>query len=1513
MRRHARTLAGSIGAVLKGAALWLPAAGRYRAMRRQTVARWGAPAAIALGVLATLSPGSLQAQGLITFSASLDGSQQVPPVASPGTGGGSIVFDESTGQITVNLDWAGLLGNATAAHIHNAPAGTNGALLFDLAGVPAATTGAVPAQSFAITGAQVTDLEMGLDYMNVHSTAFPSGEIRGQLFISAVDVPGAGTTTISANLPGGNLAKNGTGTLILTGTNTYSGGTTISGGVVSINNSSALGTGDVTLGIGTELNATADATLTNTVKFAQGGISTVSAAPGATLTLGSMQLGFASAATAVFGSAGNTGVVVIGPQTGSFSGVLASTIEVAFGTLRNGAASGGLGDFSFIATTTVDAGATLDVNDFDMEVKNLQGAGSVTLGSHAATVFTVDGGSFSGIISGAGQLQKNTAGTLVLTGTNSYTAGTTINTGVLQIGNGGTTGSIVGDVVDNASLVFDRSNGSTYAGNIGGTGTVTKNGAGLLTLTGASSYSGGTTINGGVVSINNSSALGTGPIGFGTGTELNATADATLTNLVFLATTGSSTISAANGATLTFVGGINMATFGNTVFGSAGNAGVVVIGPLNAASATSFDTFEAAFGTLRNGSSALGLNFFTNQILSTTVDAGATLDLNDINLHVTTLLGAGAVTLGANAATVFKVDAGTFGGVISGAGQLDKEMAGTLVLTGTNTYTGGTTIGAGVLQIGNGGTTGSIVGDVVDNASLVFNRSNSSTYAGNIGGPGSVTKNGAGLLTLTGASSYSGGTTINGGTVRTDNASALGSGPVALNAGAALAATGALNLQSLTWNGGNVQLAPAAGDMINVTNSLTNGGAGGAIGIDITGLQKTTYTLVNFGSTNFVLGNFSATFGNLNPNVQLQSQLVLNGAPGAGNLQLVILGATASGPILQNSPPVNIPTFADFTVDGPVTTGGPADDNTIQTLTFTPGSSLLIHNTLFVTQGPVILVGGSSITLDGSLSASQLQVLLGSLLDGNGAIIGDLINAGIVSPGHSPGRIQVSGNYTQTSTGLLRIEIGGRDLSQHDLLSIGGAASLAGTLELVRLNNFKLKRHEAVTFLTASGGVNGKFATVLNSFTRDTILEPTVVYHPESVALEAVQGSFEKFARSWSLTPNQRVVAGALDRVVNDKHANSLIDYLDSRKLDKLPRDFDKIAPEELTSIFTISSSLAQVQSQNLQRRTDDIRAGSSGFNSQRFSMNGTGPAYSGSLGITTGMAGPNGNAGKESKETMIVAPEDKRWGVFLSGTGEWVSVGDTSNARGYDLSSGGFTLGVDYLFTPHLAIGLAAGYTGTASDLTGRGRVWVNGGKVGVYATAFAGGWYADAAAFGGYNSYDTRRSALRGEARSSTDGGELDVLFGTGYDFIIGGFTFGPTATFNYTYTGTGGFTESGSLAPLGIHGGNAESLRSAVGIKASCDWKIGGLLIRPEIRAGWQHEYGDAIYALDSSLTNGADGTFTVNGPRLGRDSALLGAGCAIQCSDRCSLYLYYDGDLGRKNYQSTSVTGGARYAF
>ncbi|WP_214475545.1 autotransporter-associated beta strand repeat-containing protein, partial [Mesorhizobium sp. dw_380] len=637
----------------------------------------------------------------------------------------------------------------------------------------------------------------------------------------------------------GALTVAGPGSVVLNHTNTYTGGTNIAAGALRIGASGALGTGDVTFtGSGT-LGADATATLANDIVINDGVTATFGAAAGKTLTLDG-SLGIGGSAGMKIGSATDTGTVVFAPTSVGFGQLFSNTYEVAGGTLRVGSLAFSTGFLADGVSTTVDSGATLDLNGFNTSVNTLFGGGTITTGgatlnlsggsnfagaitgAGALRVFwgtqiltgantytggtTIDtpgtlqlgnggaGGSilgdvsdngalifnrsdsytFAGTITGTGTVSQNGTGTTILTGTNTYSGGTTIAAGALQLGNGGAGGSILGDVTDNGTLIFNRSDSYTFAGTITGTGTLAQNGAGTTTLTGANTYSGGTTIAAGALRIGAGGALGTGNVTFTGNGTLGADATATLTNKVAINDGVTATFGAAAGQTLT----LNTPDFaiGNgsgIKFGSVTDTGTVVFAPAAGTftGALFTQTFEVVGGTLRGGSSALG--GLLDAGASTTINGGATLDINGFNTRVNTLLGSGTVATGG--ATLGLRGASNFAGAITGTGALDV-VSGTTTLSGTNAYTGGTTIDAGAaLQLGNGGAGGLIVGDVLDNGLLAFNRSDASTFAGAISGTGSVAQNGTGTTILTGASTYTGGTAINGGTLQLGNGGAGGS------------------------------------------------------------------------------------------------------------------------------------------------------------------------------------------------------------------------------------------------------------------------------------------------------------------------------------------------------------------------------------------------------------------------------------------------------------------------------------------------------------------------------------------------------------------------------------------------------------------------------------------------------------------------------------------------------------------------------------------------------------------
>ena len=141
----------------------------------------------------------------------------------------------------------------------------------------------------------------------------------------------------------------------------------------------------------------------------------------------------------------------------------------------------------------------------------------------------------------------------------------------------------------------------------------------------------------------------------------------------------------------------------------------------------------------------------------------------------------GPVTLAAGTSLRHSSSANqTLAGVVSGAGSLvkDSNAGSLLILAADNSYSGGTTVSAGVLQVGKGGTTGR-VGDVLDNATLSFNRSDSYSYGGIVSGSGALHQNGSGTLSLTGLSTYTGNTTVSQGTLEIASTGALGGGTYA--------------------------------------------------------------------------------------------------------------------------------------------------------------------------------------------------------------------------------------------------------------------------------------------------------------------------------------------------------------------------------------------------------------------------------------------------------------------------------------------------------------------------------------------------------------------------------------------------------------------------------------------------------------------------------------------------------------------------------------------------------------
>ncbi|ODK07928.1 AIDA autotransporter-like protein ShdA [Salmonella enterica subsp. enterica serovar Kentucky] len=597
---------------------------------------------------------------------------------------------------------------------------------------------------------------------------------------------------------GTSLIKQGAGTLILNAENTYTGGTTISGGTLVATNVDALGSGDVTDDATLELNT--GGTFDNAI----GGSGNVVKSGADTLTLSGSN-SYTGGTTISGGTLVASNVEALG--TGDVTNNATLELNTGGDFINNIGGTGRVeksGDDTLtLSGSNTYTGGTL-INGGTLVASNVEalGTGDVT---DNATLALNTGGTFDNAISGSGQVVKSGDETLTLSGTNSYTGGTTISGGTLVATNVEALGS--GDVTDDATLELNT--GGTFDNAISGSGQVVKSGDKMLTLSGANSYSGGTLISDGTLVASNVEALGTGDVTNNATLALNTGGD--FTNYI----SGSGQVVKSGDDTLT-LSGANSYTGGTTISGGtlvATNVDALGTGDVTNSSTLELNTggtFDNAISgsgqVVKSGDETLTLSG-SNTYTGGTLISGGTLVATNVDA-----LGTGDVT---DNATLELNTGGTFDNVISGSGQVVKSGDDTLTLSGANSYTGGTLISGGTLVATSVEALGS--GDVTDNAVLELNTGG--TFDNAISGSGQVVKSGDKTLTLSGANSYTGGTTISGGTLVASNVEALGSGDIDNYASLQLNASGQFVTANLTTHD-NAITAIGAGSALRA-NTLT--------------------------------------------------------------------------------------------------------------------------------------------------------------------------------------------------------------------------------------------------------------------------------------------------------------------------------------------------------------------------------------------------------------------------------------------------------------------------------------------------------------------------------------------------------------------------------------------------------------------------------------------------------------------------------------------------------------------
>lgn len=686
------------------------------------------------------------------------------------TGDGTLIlsaansFDGSTliREGTLALSGAGSIANSQSVEIDgilDISATVSGASIREIFGEDGGSTGEIR------LGAKTLTVVQNLDFQ-LNGTVFGTfgGEITGS----------------------GRLIKQGTATLTLAGNNTYSGATRIEEGALAL-----AGIGS----IANSSNVTVNAALDISGLSSNGTtIGTLDGSVAGTINLG--------AKTLTVGQRGDA----------TFRGQI-----VGSGALFK---SGG-GTLTLTGASTYSGGTTIQAGKIAVESDTALGRGAVSIQDGGVLEFASDGISLGNAIrlSGSaaiavgagrtgraggaadegatpGSLVKVGSGLLILTAQGSYTGGTAVNEGTLALAGAASIGAS-GSVSVNATLdisglsaaganIASLSGASTgivrlgarnlsvrqdmdgtFAGAVTGTGSLVKLGAGRLTLSGVSDYSGGTRIDAGTISVATSAALGSGAIAMGGGATLDfARANLSLANRLMLS--GVATVNV----------GVDQVTLAGKIDDGAERGALVKTGS---------GTLILKGKSAHSGGTAIMEGRLVGDSESLTGDI-----LN-------------------NAAMTFdQATDGTFSGTVSGSGSLTKTGVGALVLTGNHSYAGKTVVEAGTLQIGDGGSSGNIEGEVVNDATLIFDRAGTYALPRQISGSGSLVVRGGGTAVFSG-NGLGGATTVAGAALVLSPGSRF-STEMVVDAGGILGGTGTVGSLSV-MNGGTASPGHSPGTL----------------------------------------------------------------------------------------------------------------------------------------------------------------------------------------------------------------------------------------------------------------------------------------------------------------------------------------------------------------------------------------------------------------------------------------------------------------------------------------------------------------------------------------------------------------------------------------------------------------------------------------------------------------------------------------------------------------------------